>query len=196
MQIDQVEIHPPSNGQWCHQSPWKVPASHQHWNLLVSWNDGRRPDVVTMLPWYRGRSLAWNFTCVHHLAASHLPEGRQEGSSVATAKEAVNRQHYNDIQSCYILEPGAIETLGSIGDSSWAFLRTLGQRIQEQTGEKRSFAWLQRLSIALQRKCRLYFRIGPWLIKLKLSTWRWIPTSFLLFLNFIIYFCISHASVN
>ena len=80
----------------------------------------------------------------------HLSKGRQESSSVATAKEAIKPQHYNDIPSCYILEPVAIETLGGIRDSSWAFLRTLGQRIQEQTGEKRSFAWLrQRLSIAV-----------------------------------------------
>ena len=43
-----------------------------------------------------------------------------------------------------------------------------------------------------KRKCRLYFGIGPWLIKLKLSTWRWTPTSFLLFLYSIIYFCIYH----
>ena len=98
-------------------------------------NDGRRPDGVTMLPWSRGRSLAWDFTCVHRLAASHLSKGRQEGSSVATAKEAIKRQLYNDIPSRYILEPVAIETLGGIGDSSWAFLRTLGQRIQEQAGE-------------------------------------------------------------
>ena len=107
-------------------------------------NDGRRPDGVTMLPWSRGRSLAWDFTYVHRLvaSASYLSKGRQEGSSVALAKEAIKRQHYNDIPSCYILEPVAIEALGGIGDSSWAFLRTLGQRIQEQTGEKRSFSWL------------------------------------------------------
>ena len=111
-------------------------------------NDGRRPDGVTMLPWSRGRSLAWDFTSVHSLVASHLSKGRQEGSSVAIAKEAIKRQHYNDIPSCYILKSVAIETLGGIGDSSWTFLSTLGQRIQEQTGEKRSFAWLQRLSIA------------------------------------------------
>ena len=72
--------------------------------------------------------------------------------NVATVKEAIKRQHYNDIPSCYIVEPVAIETLGGIVDSSWAFLRTLGQRIRKQTGEKRSFAWLrQRLSIAVQR---------------------------------------------
>ena len=80
-------------------------------------------------------------------------KGRQEGSSVATAKKAIKRQHFNDIPSCYILKPVAFETLGGIGDSSWAFLRTLGQRIQEQTGEKRSFAWLgQRSSLAVQRE--------------------------------------------
>ena len=115
-------------------------------------NDIGRPGGVTMLPWSRGRSLAWDFTCVHRLAVSHLSKGRQESSYVATAKEATKRQHYNDIPLCYILEAVAIETLGDIGDSSWAFLRTVDQRIQEQTSEKRSLAWLQqRLSIAVQR---------------------------------------------
>ena len=115
-------------------------------------NDGRHPDGVTMLPWSKGHSLAWDFTCAHRLAASHLSKGGQEGSSVATAKEAIKRQHYNDFPSCYILEPLAVETLGGIGDSSCAFPRTHGQRIQEQTGEKLSSAWLrQRLSIAVQR---------------------------------------------
>ena len=105
-----------------------------------------------MLLWSRGRSLAWDFACIHRLAASHLSKERQESSSVATAKEAIHQQHYTDIPSCYILKPAAAETLGGIGDSSWAILRTLGQRIQEQTGEKRSFAWVrQRLNIAVQR---------------------------------------------
>ena len=91
-------------------------------------NDGRRLDGVTMLPCSTDRSLAWDFICVHRMTASHLSKWRQEGSSVATAKEAIKRQHY-DIPFCYILEPVAIETLGGIGDFSWAFLRTLVQRI-------------------------------------------------------------------
>ena len=113
-------------------------------------NDGRHPDGVTMLPWSRGRYLAWDFTCVQRLATSHLSKGRQESSSVATAKEAIKRQHCNDIPSCYTLEPVAIETLG---DSSSDFLRKLAKRILEQTGEKCFFAWLrQHLSIAVQRE--------------------------------------------
>ena len=103
-------------------------------------NDGRRLDGATMLFWSNGRSLAWDFTCVHRLAASHLSKGRQEGSSVATAKEAIKRQPYNDIPFCYKLEPVINETLGGIVDSSWTFSRTLGQRIQWQTDEKRSFS--------------------------------------------------------
>ena len=114
-------------------------------------NDDRRLDDVTSLPWSISHSIAWDFFCVHRLRASHLSKGRQEGSPVATAKEAIKWQDYNDIPSCYLLESVANETFGSIGDSSWAFLKTLGQRIQKQTGEKRSFAWLrQRLSIAVQ----------------------------------------------
>ena len=154
MQIDQVEIDLPSNGQWCHQ---RVPEKCLHpINFGTYWSHEKRRS--SSWRWHNAAlvqrpllSLGLHL-CSPSVAASHLSKGRQEGSSVATAKEAIKRQHYNDIPSCYILEVVNIETLGGIGDSSWAFLRTLGQRIQEQTGEKRSFAWLrQRLSIEVER---------------------------------------------
>ena len=86
------------------------------------------------------------------MAAWHLAKGLQEGAGVGTAQEAVNRQRYSDIPSCYVLEPVAVETLGAIGESSWKVLRDLARRVELQSGEKRAFAFLrQRLDVAVQR---------------------------------------------
>ena len=115
-------------------------------------NDGRRPDGATTTPWSRGKSLAWDFTCPHRLAASHLRTACREGATVATESEAIKRSRYADIPSCYIFEPVAVETLGGIGESTWLLLKEIGKRLERQTGEKRSFSFLrQRLNVAVQR---------------------------------------------
>ncbi len=127
-----------------------IPSTLEPIGLLR--NDGRRPDGATIIPWSRGKSLAWDFTCVHRLAASHLGTGIHEGPGVANEAETRKRAHYSDIPACYVFEPVAVETLGGIGDSSHAFLKTLSKRIKEQTGEIRSFAFLkQLLGLAIQR---------------------------------------------
>ena len=48
--------------------PPNIPASLELVGLFR--NDGRRPDGATLVPWGRGRSLAWDYTCVHRLAES------------------------------------------------------------------------------------------------------------------------------
>ena len=48
--------------------------------------------------------------------------------------------------------PVAIETLGAIGSKSLAFIRDLGYRMKQRTGEERALTYLlQRLSVAIQR---------------------------------------------
>ena len=48
--------------------------------------------------------------------------------------------------------PVAIETLGAMGKRSLAFVRELGQRVTQYTGEVKARTYLlQRLSVALQR---------------------------------------------
>ena len=54
--------------------------------------DGRRPDGATMTPWLRGRSLAWDFTCVNRLATFHITSGNREGPIVASEAEETKRE--------------------------------------------------------------------------------------------------------
>src|SRR6218665_3532435 len=34
--------------------------------------DGKRPDGATLVPWARGKYIAWDFTAIHTCAASYL----------------------------------------------------------------------------------------------------------------------------
>ena len=93
-----------------------IPSTLEPTGLLR--NDGRRPDGLTMLPWHRGRSLAWDFTCANRLAASHSSKASQPGSTVATMKETLKRSHYSDLPEHVVFEPVSFETLGGIGEST------------------------------------------------------------------------------
>ena len=47
----------------------------------------------------------------------------------------------------------AVETSGAIGQQSLAFLKDLGHRLRQVTGEEKSFTYLlQRVSVAVQRR--------------------------------------------
>jgi hypothetical protein len=128
----------------------KIPASLEPLGLLR--HDGRRPDGVSLIPVERGRAIAWDFTCVNRLAASHVILGTQDGPTVANKAEERKNEHYKDMPANIIFEPVAVETLGGIGDSSWRFLKKLAGRVEEETRDRKSFAYLrQRISMALQR---------------------------------------------
>ena len=61
-------------------------------------------------------------------------------------------QKYKHLDSCYFFTPVAIETSGVFGPKTTEFLKELGLRLRQVSGEANSFAYLtQRLSVAIQR---------------------------------------------
>uniref|UniRef100_A0A1X7TVW8 Reverse transcriptase domain-containing protein n=1 Tax=Amphimedon queenslandica TaxID=400682 RepID=A0A1X7TVW8_AMPQE len=112
--------------------------------------DGKRPDGVTMVPWSSGKSLVWDATCPDTLDPSYERVAVCSRGAVAQASEKCAK--YKSLDCSYSFTPVAIETLGAIGPKSLSFLKKLGSRIREQTGEVSSFSYLlQRLSVAVQR---------------------------------------------
>ena len=59
--------------------------------------DKRRPDGLTLNPWYRGRSLVWDATVVDTFAESHYTVSVAIAGSVATDAETAKCQKYNDL---------------------------------------------------------------------------------------------------
>ena len=83
--------------------------------------DGLQLDGLTLVPWKRGRSFLWDFTCVDTFTPTHLP-----ATSVATT-DAVAFKHrtYIDLAQRYLFVPVAVETSGceprgtSFCEGSW-----------------------------------------------------------------------------
>ena len=104
-----------------------------------------------MVPWEQGKYLVWDVTCIDNFV-NHTPgelplsqEGlplilkRKRPRSMLTSTASIDSSHI------------AMETCGSIGPKSRAFLGKLSKRLNMVTGEPKSHAFLmQRISVAIQ----------------------------------------------
>ena len=118
----------------------------------MSRDDGKRPDGATLVPWKRGRSLVWDFTCVNTMARSHLSLSSANAGSLCEVAEEKKKKKYADLSNNYLFTPIAAETLGPWGPEAFKFVSELGRRLSVVTGDPRSKAFLkQKLSMAVQR---------------------------------------------
>ena len=114
--------------------------------------DGRRPDGLTTFPFSRGRSLAWDATCVDTFAATHVVRCAQEPGAAAAAAERRKQERYAGLSERYLFTPVAVETTGVVGKEASKLLRDIGGRISAATKDPREHSWLmQRISIAIIR---------------------------------------------
>lgn len=115
-------------------------------------SDGKRPDGLSLFPWSQGKCLVWDFTCRDTLAPSNVPLTSQEAGKAAVKAQTDKMSHYQELSLNYIIQPVAVETLGSWGPDSLSFVRQIGQRIADNIGDKRSTSYLlQAISMAIQR---------------------------------------------
>ena len=118
----------------------------------LSRRDGKRPDGLTLYPWSMGRCLVWDYTNRDTLAQSNIQLSSQEAGKLAMKAEEDKVSHYIDLAQNFIVQPVATETLGSWGPSGMKFIKEIGKRIQDNTGDKRSTSFLfQSISMAVQR---------------------------------------------
>lgn len=127
----------------------KIPAIKEPNGLSRS--DGKRPDGVTIIPWSRGRCLAWDVTVPDTFAASyqHLTS---ENAGAAAERAARNKESkYAAISQTHHFVPVAVETAGSWHTESLEFVNELGGKLSAATGDQRETSHLfQRLSVAIQ----------------------------------------------
>ena len=115
-------------------------------------NDGKRPDGLTLFPFKEGKCAVWDFTCVDSLSKSHLNETSKKPGAAAEKAEKLKTTKYKQLQRDYYMVPIAVETLSGWGPEGAAFIKSLGKKIQDKTGEKRSTFFLFRsISLAVQR---------------------------------------------
>ena len=134
------------------------PNYHNGWHterLLLS----KLPDLLRryqktfkVVPWKKGKLLIWDATCPNTFASSYSPSATREAGAVAALAEERKTAKYAHLNPTHAFTPVAIETSGVFGPQTMAFLKELGQRLAQASGDERSTTYLfQRLSVAVQR---------------------------------------------
>ena len=96
--------------------------------------DGKRPDVVTMIPWEMGKQLVWDVTFVDALAPSRMNQGSLcNPGTTATEVEARKTEKYRELlDNGYVFQPVALELQGSSGESNEMFITRLCRSHDDQ----------------------------------------------------------------
>src|SRR5580693_2904633 len=126
-----------------------VTSSKEPTGLVVG--SALRPDGASLIPWARGKCLAWDATVPDTVAASHLHATWSQAGSAANHSSTLKRQKYHALDQSHIFIPVAVETFGPWGDEALAFVKEVGRRLSLATGDPRETNFLfQRLGVAIQ----------------------------------------------
>ena len=127
----------------------KIPACLEPSGLNRT--DGKRPDGVTVAPWKSGKLLIWDVTCQDTFAPSYSASATSEAGAVAALAEERKIAEYADLSQMHHFSPVAVETTGVFGPQTKTFIKDLGHRITQATGEEAATTYLiQKLSVAVQ----------------------------------------------
>ena len=112
----------------------------------------KRPDGITLVPWERGKSLVWDYSCVSTVADSNIQHSIKAAGQAAVQAEKRKFRKYEELSDRYIFVPIVTETFGVWGPAARKFVAALGHKIAVHTGESRSTCFLrQRIGIEIQR---------------------------------------------
>jgi hypothetical protein len=127
----------------------RFPTRLEPTGLLLGSN--LKPDGISLIPWTRGKPLAWDVTCAFPLAASWSSTALRGQSAVATAVEARKTQKYADLAHDFIFEPISLEVFGGMGEATQQFISKLGSKLLERDINKNAaFYFRQRLALSVQ----------------------------------------------
>ena len=105
-----------------------------------------------MYPWKNGKMLLWDFTCSDTLAPSYLDMSSKESGKVASGAKNKKIKKYEHLSESYHFIPISIETCGVWGSMGMSLVKEIGKNFVDQSGEKRSNAFLfQSIGISIQR---------------------------------------------
>jgi len=114
-------------------------------------DDNKRPDGTTLLPWIRGKPMAWDLTVPDTYAESHSSTVVKPGAAAHRAAQS-KTDKYTRLASTHIFCPFAIETAGAWHETAKEVTQEIGRCITVVTEDTRETEFLfQRLSMALQR---------------------------------------------
>ena len=129
----------------------EIPSILEPQHLIDS--EGRVPDGVTAFPYKQGKCLTWDFTCINTICDTFLFQCAKEAGKAAVGGEKRKKSHYDEkLLKNYLFVPVAVETFGSWGPIGFKFIKEIGKKIQEKTGDKNATSHiLQGISMSVQR---------------------------------------------
>jgi len=111
-------------------------------------DDNKRPDGTTLLPWVRGKPMAWDVTVPGTYAESHIGSIATKPGAAAhkTAQNKIDK--YSKLACTYIFYPFTIETTDTWHEIAIELTQEIGRRITTITEDIREKTFLfQRISI-------------------------------------------------
>ena len=110
----------------------QIPVSKEPAGL--SRTDEKRPDEVTLIPWSRGKPLAWDVTVPDTFIDSHLKDTCYRCAAANRAAE-LKCTKYADITSIHVIAPIAIETSRSWNEIAIETIQKIGRRMTKATND-------------------------------------------------------------
>ena len=101
----------------------QIPAAKEPVSLLQQ--DGKRPDGTTLIPWARGKPMAWDVTVPDTYAESHIDQTAREAGSAANKAEIAK---YSALSASHVFFPVAVETAGTWNQSAIELFQEIGRR--------------------------------------------------------------------
>ena len=105
----------------------QVPAHKEPTGLIT--HGGKRPDGATLIPWSKGKPLAWDVTVPDTYADSHINMTSSEAGAAARQAASTKNTKYIDITSTHIFYPIA----GSWDVQALKVIEEIGRRVTEAT---------------------------------------------------------------
>ena len=114
--------------------------------------DGKRPDGDTLIPWSRGKPLAWDATVPDTFAQAHVSATANRQCAAADTAATSKITKYEHLAATHHFVPVAVETGGSWNQLAIEFIQDLGKRTSVVTKDDMETQYLfQRLAMAVQR---------------------------------------------
>ena len=134
----------------------KIPKHKEPSGLIMQ--NGKRPDGATLIPWSRGKALAWDVMIPDTYAASHLQSTALEAGRAAIHAAEMKCTKYRELDTTHIFILIAIETVGTCDKQATELIEEIGRRCTLETeGPKETIYLYQRIAIAIQRGNALSF---------------------------------------
>ena len=134
----------------------KVPAHKEPTGIVLQ--NGKRPDGATLIPWSRGKALAWDVTIPDTYAMSHIQSTSVDSGSAAENAARMKTLKYQDLNATHIFYLISIETDGSWDDQAVKLIEEIGRRSAQETDDPKEIMYLfQKISLAIQRGNALAF---------------------------------------